>query len=84
MNAEHDFYGYNYGDFVQFWWADIPAQAYKIILYRASSPEGPWTQIRDYPVETLAAGSVDFTDGRKNDLYYRSQAESSIGTSIKN
>lgn len=82
-NSERSFGGYNMGDSVFLYWYVVPNDASKIRLYRSSSAQGPWIQIRDYPVDVLKYGPVDSVDGTKADIYYKAEAISLSETVLK-
>lgn len=73
-----DWSGFNYLDFVEML-LKPPAGSSTVVLYRATSPVGPWTDTG----RALRDKLYDNVDAREIDLYYRADALDANGQVIK-
>jgi len=90
-NANNDLDGINNGDYLQFGWTKLPPGTTQIVFSRASSSNGPWTQVGT--IEDLSGlppeRSFVYTDGwlvppdGANDYFYKMDAFSATGVLLK-
>ena len=66
------------------WWADLPPNTDRVVIYRATSANGPWNRaVEDQITPDRPTGAVDLVDGTLHDLYYRMEALDASGSVLK-
>jgi hypothetical protein len=74
QNAGRDLWGYNRGDFIVFQFEAQEGTAHYVV-YRSSSPTGPWEEVAYIRGDSSRSSKVDVTpDARLMDLCYRVDA----------
>lgn len=91
-NADNDFDAYNMGRYIVFGWSGLPEGTAKIVISRAPSQEGPWTEVfvDEYPID-MKPDAWGFIHDEKslvpadpaNDYFYRMETFSGTGQLLK-
>jgi len=90
-NADDDLSAYKGRTYISFRWDELPTGTTKIVLSRATSSNGPWTEvlIDEFAIDMQPNGNMvhDATDlvplDAANDYFYRMEAFSATGQLLK-
>ncbi len=90
-NADDDLDAINYRDSIALGWINLPTGTTKIVLSRATSRDGPWTQVLsdEFPNDLTPSGRIEYTDtapipvDTANDYFYKLEAFSATGLLLK-
>ncbi|TAJ78429.1 hypothetical protein EPO44_20040 [bacterium] len=90
-NADDDLDAINYRDSIALGWINLPTGTTKIVLSRATSRDGPWTQVLsdEFPNDLTPSGRIEYTDiapipvDIANDYFYKLEAFSAMGLLLK-